>query len=111
MTEINVDSSNHEESILQLTFDYVSSFIVEYFNFLNQQKLFDTFDQLFNEKLGLIGSENAKFSKANFGLIRNKFTEEVGCSMENILIESLRNEKREETHSKTIVNKSTNFVN
>ena len=87
--ESNFGVNSFRESGVGLTLDFVSSFISEYFNFLQQKKVYEAFDYIFNQKLNLFASKAHKFGKKNFGLIHEKFSEEVGNSMERILFNSL----------------------
>jgi lantibiotic modifying enzyme len=67
----------------------LSSFISEYFNFLQQKKVYENFESLFNQKLNLFNSKFESFGKKNFGIIHEQFTEEIGNSMERILINGI----------------------
>ena len=77
------------ESILGITFDYLSSFISNYFNFLQQKKVYETFNYIFNEKLNILINKNQKFGKKHYGLIHDGYSEEVGNSMERVLLNSI----------------------
>lgn len=93
------------ESVLGITFDFISSLIGEYFNFLQQKKVYEVFDYLFNQKLNLFASKAHKFGKKQFGLIHDKFSEGVGNSMERVLINSLfQNKEKEEGESENLKN-------
>lgn len=81
--------SRHSESMLRMTLDFISSFIAENFNSLQQKKIYDNFDLIFFKKLGLGHPCSAKFGKRAFQLIHSQFSEEVGQCMENILLNSI----------------------
>jgi hypothetical protein len=60
---------------------------------LQQKKVYEVFDYIFNQKLNLFASKAHKFGKKQFGLIHDKFSEEVGNTMERILFNSILKNK------------------
>lgn len=75
--------------VLELTFDFLASFISNFFTFLQQKKVFDVFDFLFNQKLRLLPDPALKFGKHNFGLFKDGFSTSIKLLFEQILTSSL----------------------
>ena len=53
--------------------------------------MFDVFDFVFNQKLSLFESSDVKFGKNNFNLLQSNFTKDISYILEDLLINSIRN--------------------
>jgi hypothetical protein len=92
-----------------MTFDFLSSFISSYFTFLQQKKVYEVFDYVFNQKLKLFSDSEKKFGKNNYNLLNTHFTKNIACILEDLFINSItNNSKKLESNKKKLVNEIRN---